>query len=154
MLWLDQITLKPPCYKVGRHNEAELNVFWWLKSETSLSIRKDIWAASREKVPNVLNRHTKRKEKRKKILKSQCHTKRRMGEARRVPILLLVWHRIRPLGTISRDAAHKYFNTLFLSWLVGGGCLITCLTVCISVSIGNTLIARNKSTRICCSSHV
>ncbi len=48
----------------------------------------------------------------------------------------------------------KTVFTLFLSWLVGGGCLMTCLTVCISVSIGNTLIALNKLTRICCSSQV
>ena len=40
----------------------------------------DIWAALREKVPNVLSRcHTKLFEK--KILKSRCHTKRRVGAA-------------------------------------------------------------------------
>ena len=39
------------------------------------------------------------------ILKSRCHTKRRMGAAT-APILLLVWHRLRPLGTCLHDAAH------------------------------------------------
>lgn len=41
--------------------------------------------------------------------------------------------------------------TLFLSWLVGGGDLITCFTVWTSVSVGRTRILLTRSTNSNCS---
>ena len=36
--------------------------------------------------------------------------------------------------------------TFILSWFVGGGCLMTCFTVCMSVSTGSTLMELTRST--------
>ena len=49
------------------------------------------------------------------FLKSRCQTKRRMGTAT-LTILLLVWQRLRPLGTFLRDRAQFY------GWV----CLLCC----------------------------
>ena len=90
-----------------------------IKGDNNLFKFWSIWAALREKVPNVLSRcHTKRRmdglhrlkkkkfkkcfsKKKNKQLNSCCHTKRRMD-----PSILLVWQRLRTLGTFSCNAAH------------------------------------------------
>ncbi len=102
--------------------------FLWKKPEIlsfpsnkRLILYLNIWAALREKVPNVLSR---------------CHTKKRTGSSfvmtqtfqkknlkagvipkdgrmqHRVPILLLVWQRLRTLGTFSRVTAHIMLNPI------------------------------------------
>ena len=54
---------------------------------------------------------------------------------------------------ISSPPSMHCMPTLVLSWEVAGGFLITCLTVCMSVSVGMTLTALISSTSSCWSSH-